>query len=150
MKMELSSEMINAIDTLARRFGIIIDWQSNNIMLCLQQMYKKYIIYNIFLNCFYLVLSVGMLLLGFYWLYKSEYYSCKMKEFANYNTLYSDKYMTYSEYEDKHILYLIIAILSIVCGVVCTFFIAKSIMGYVIFPEEMMLLDINNLLKNGV
>lgn len=43
----MSDEVIKVIDALAERFGIVIDWSSENVIPYLQQLCDKYITYEI-------------------------------------------------------------------------------------------------------
>lgn len=44
----MSNEMINVLNKLAEKFGVVIDWTSDNLALYLTELYGRIVIYNRF------------------------------------------------------------------------------------------------------
>lgn len=61
--MNISQQIIDVIDNLAQKFGIVIDWGQQNIMPYLQELCSKYITWEIGTSIVWIV--VGILLLIF-------------------------------------------------------------------------------------
>ena len=71
MQYELSAEIIKILDDLARRFGIAVDWTSKNIMPYLQELFNKFINWEIWtsvmfggIGIIFLIASVTCFILG--------------------------------------------------------------------------------------
>lgn len=62
--MSFSSEIITLIDELAARFGIAIDWTSENIMPYLTDLGTRFITLTMWKSIFGIVLTVSLLLLS--------------------------------------------------------------------------------------
>lgn len=58
----VSDEIITVIDELAKKLGVTIDWSQKNIMPYIQDLYSRYIQYEISTTMFWLVISI--LLIG--------------------------------------------------------------------------------------
>lgn len=62
----MSDEIIKLLDDLGRRFGIAIDWSSENVMPYLQDLMNRYIKYEIITSIVWLVVliisSIGMII----------------------------------------------------------------------------------------
>lgn len=62
--MELTNQTIAAIDHLCSKFGIAIDWSAENVLPYLQDLYDRYIRYQmsrLFLEMFFIIaLMIGM------------------------------------------------------------------------------------------
>ena len=57
----MSDEVIKVIDALAERFGIVIDWSSENVIPYLQQLCDKYITYEIITSIVWMIIGVCLL-----------------------------------------------------------------------------------------
>ena len=55
----MSDEIIKVLDNLSQKFGIVIDWTSENVMPYLQNLFNRYISYDIFKN----ILEMSLLLI---------------------------------------------------------------------------------------
>lgn len=58
MKYELSTEVIKILDDLAERFGIAIDWTSDNVMPYLTELFDRFITYKIVMHTMPILLFV--------------------------------------------------------------------------------------------
>ena len=58
MNYELSTEVIKILDDLAKRFGVAIDWASENVMPYLMELYDRFITYKIVINCIPIILFI--------------------------------------------------------------------------------------------
>ena len=54
----MSDEIIKLLDDLGRRFGIVIDWSSENVMPYLQDLMSRYINYEIITSIVWLIVLV--------------------------------------------------------------------------------------------
>ena len=70
----MSDEIIKVLDNLGQRFGIAIDWTSENVIPYLQNLFDRYINYDIFINILemsiLLVLTIVFGILSYKWLKK--------------------------------------------------------------------------------
>ena len=70
----ISDEIIKVLDNLAQKFGIAIDWTSEKVMPYLQNLFDRYINYDIFINILemsiLLVLTIVFGILSYKWLKK--------------------------------------------------------------------------------
>ena len=58
--MEISQQVIKVLDAVCDKFGIAIDWTSNNVIPYIQQLGNKIIIYDICNNIIWLVVGCVM------------------------------------------------------------------------------------------
>jgi hypothetical protein len=68
--MSMSKEIITVVDELAKRFGIVIDWTSKNVVPYISELFDKFITYNIGVNCIPIVMLI-FCFVGWYFYYKS-------------------------------------------------------------------------------
>ncbi|CDE54972.1 unknown [Clostridium sp. CAG:269] len=61
----MSEEIIKVIDELGKRFGIVIDWSSQNIIPYLQELLKRFICYRNITACVWIIVSIAMTISGF-------------------------------------------------------------------------------------
>ena len=67
--MEFSKEIINVLDYLCGKFGIAIDWTSENVMPYLEDLCGRYIQFEIRTSIAWIILCVGvMTLAGIIWI----------------------------------------------------------------------------------
>ena len=66
----MSDEIIKLLDDLGQRFGIAIDWSSENVMPYLQDLMSRYIKYETMTSIMWMVIGVIGLLLGIIFIYK--------------------------------------------------------------------------------
>ena len=58
----MSEEIIKVLDDLGDRFGIAIDWTSENVLPYLQNLMDRFITYNIAMNILYIVVCAVIIL----------------------------------------------------------------------------------------
>jgi hypothetical protein len=64
----MSQEIINVLDYLCKKFGIVIDWTSENVMPYLQDLCARYIKFEIHTSIMWIILCAGiMVLAGIIW-----------------------------------------------------------------------------------
>ena len=70
----MSDEIMKVLDNLSQKFGVAIDWTSENVMPYLQNLFNRYINYDIFINILemsiLLVLTIIFGVLSYKWLKK--------------------------------------------------------------------------------
>ena len=59
----MSEEIIKILDDLGRRFGILIDWSSENILPYLQDLMSRFIKYDIAINIFVIIFGIIFLII---------------------------------------------------------------------------------------
>ena len=64
--MTVSNQIIAVLDAICEKFGIVIDWTSNNVMPYLQDLCKRIVTYEIATSVAGIILQVVILLLAFY------------------------------------------------------------------------------------
>ena len=60
--MNFSNEIITILDDLAKRFGIVIDWSSENIIPYLSELFDRFISYNIATSILWIVIDVTIII----------------------------------------------------------------------------------------
>lgn len=66
----MSEEIIKVLDNLAEKFGIAVDWTSQNVLPYLQELCNKYISYEIWTSVVYVVICLLVVILMVYWIKK--------------------------------------------------------------------------------
>lgn len=66
----MSDEIIKLLDDLGQRFGIAIDWSSENVLPYLYDLMSRYIKYETMTSIMWMVIGVIGLLLGIIFIYK--------------------------------------------------------------------------------
>lgn len=66
----MSDDIIKILDDLGQRFGIAIDWSSENMLPYLQDLMSRYIKYETMTSIMWMVIGVIGLLLGIIFIYK--------------------------------------------------------------------------------
>ena len=129
--MEISEQVIKVLNAVCDKFGIAIDWTSNNIIPYIQQLGNKIIIYDICSSIMWLVIGSAIPLT----------IAIHIKKFLNKKKLEAKERMNDYYYTDGSLdngalyCYLIIGILlviAIVIGTVST----QSIIQDIVFPEK--------------
>lgn len=62
--MTISSQIIEVLDDLCRRFGIVIDWSAENVMPYLQELAGKFISWEIATSKMWIVVAAIAIILG--------------------------------------------------------------------------------------
>ena len=140
--MEISQQVIKVLDVVCDKFGIAIDWTSNNVIPYIQQLGNKIITYDICVSIMWLVigsaipLTIAILIKKFLNKKKLE-----VKEFRNYY------YFSYGGlYELAWYCYLIIGILLVIAIVIGTISL-QSIIQDILFPEKTIIEFITQYIK---
>ena len=71
--MSVSNEIIKVLDLLAEKFGIAVDWTSQNIIPYLEQLCGRYINYKITISIIWLILGIICLFVGKWGIKKVQY-----------------------------------------------------------------------------
>lgn len=69
----MSEQIIQVLDALCDKFGIAIDWSSQNVMPYLQLMMQKYIRWEIFSSSMYVVTGILLLFSCYLWIKLAKY-----------------------------------------------------------------------------
>lgn len=62
--MTISSQIIEVLDDLCRRFGIVIDWSAENVMPYLQELAGKFVSWEIATSKMWIVVAAIAIILG--------------------------------------------------------------------------------------
>ena len=122
----MSDEIIKLLDDLGQRFGIAIDWSSENVMPYLQDLVRRFTTYEIATSIMWLTIGMIFLLAGI---------------------IFSIKIVK-SENRDIHGAALFSVILALIGVVMVVWQILDMITCYTI-PEKLIFEYVNSLLSNG-
>ena len=129
--MEVSEQVIKVLDAVCDKFGIAIDWTSNNIIPYIQQLGNKIIIYDICNNIIWLVVGCVMPLIV----------AILIKKFLNQKKLEAKESSNGYYYADGSLdegawsCYFIIGILIFV-AIILTVSNIQDIIQDIVFPEK--------------
>ena len=129
--MEISEQVIKVLDAVCDKFGIAIDWTSNNVIPYIQQLGNKIITYDICNSIMWLVIG-GVIPLTVAILIKKFLNKKKLEAKEKLNNYYFTDGTLDERAEDC---YFIIGILLVVAIVICTNNI-QSIIQDMVFPEK--------------
>lgn len=68
----MTNEIIKLLDELAKRFGIAIDWTSENVMPYLEDLFGRFITYNIVVDVFWIFVAFAVICFDV-WFVKKTY-----------------------------------------------------------------------------
>ena len=129
--MEVSEQVIKVLDAICDKFGIAIDWTSNNVIPYIQELGNKIITYDICSSIMWLVIgSVIPLIVAI--LIKKFLNQKKLEAKESSNAYY---YADGSLDEGALYCYLIIGILLVIAIVIGTIS-SQSIIQDIVFPEK--------------
>ena len=60
----MSEEVIKIFDNISSRFGVVIDWTSENVIPYLQELFNKYVLCESIITLIWLILGIGCLIAG--------------------------------------------------------------------------------------
>ena len=100
----MSNEVIKVLDNLAQKFGVAIDWTSQNVMPYLQELMSRFIKYKIATNVMWLVVGIVLFIISIILFKKIQ----KWRKSENYHK---------DRYDDDEMLY-ILGILGISCIII--------------------------------
>ena len=129
--MEVSEQVIKVLDAVCDKFGIVIDWTSNNVVPYIQQLGNKIITYDICISIMWLVIGSVMTLIV----------AILIKKFLNQKKLEAKETINDYYYTDGSLdngafyCYLIIGMLLIIAIVIGTIS-SQSIIQDITFPEK--------------
>lgn len=78
--MSLSDEIIKVLDALAEKFGMVIDWTSQNATPYLEQLCGKYVNYEIVTSVIWFIFGIVCIFVGKCGIKKTKQYYNKYKE----------------------------------------------------------------------
>ena len=129
--MEVSEQVIKVLDAVCDKFGIVIDWTSNNVVPYIQQLGNKIITYDICISIMWLVIGSAIPLTV----------AILIKKFLNKKKLEAKETINDYYYTDGSLdngafyCYLIIGMLLIIAIVIGTIS-SQSIIQDITFPEK--------------
>lgn len=134
----MSEEIIKILDDLGRRFGIAIDWSSQNVMPYLQDLMSRYINYEVMTSVVWIVVALIVII------------GCSIgipatNKYAN-EVLENDPY---SEWDVGKWLMILIFIITIGCFLICIICQVLDIVTCYTIPEKIIFEYLNSLLSNG-
>lgn len=83
--MSVSDEIIKVLDALAEKFGMVIDWTSQNVIPYLEQLCGKYVNYEIATSVVWLIFGIICLFVGKWAIKKTKFCYNKYHEISRYN-----------------------------------------------------------------
>ena len=83
--MSVSDEIIKVLDALAEKFGMVIDWTSQNVIPYLEQLCGKYINYEIATSVVWFIFGIICLFVGKWAIGKAKYCNKRYHETKGYN-----------------------------------------------------------------
>lgn len=84
--MNVSDQIIRVLDDLCRRFGIVIDWTSQNVFPYLEDLYTRLIAFEIQTSLFYIILAWAICALSWLITWPLSYKSSKLDWDGSYST----------------------------------------------------------------
>lgn len=134
----MSDEIIKILDDLGQRFGIAIDWSSENMMPYIQDLISKYVNYEIMTSVVWIVVALVVIV------------GCSIgipaiNKYAN-KVVDEDPC---SDWDDGKRLLIGIFIIAIGCFVICIIGQALDIVTCYTIPEKLIFEYVNSLLSNG-
>ena len=131
----MSEEIIKVLDALGEKFGIAINWTSENVMPYLQQLCRKYVTYEIATSVVWLLIGICLLFVGKYVIEKVKYCWKKYKEERS------------SDYDCGATLLGILAGSVIIGGIMIILCQTMDIITCVTFPEKMLIEEMQSIYK---
>ena len=129
--MEISEQVIKVLDAVCDKFGIAIDWTSNNVVPYIQQLGNKIIIYDICMSIMWLVIGSAIPLTV----------AILIKKFLNKKKLEAKERMNDYYYTDGSLdegawccyaMIIVLIIIAIIIGTISS----QNIIQDVVFPEK--------------
>ncbi len=120
----MSEEIIKVLDNLAQKFGIAIDWTSQNVMPYLQDLVNRFITYRNATATMQIVLAIILIISGTVVFIKL----CKWTKKDTFDTSYNDDEMLF-------VLGATISILAIIAGIVLVICNIAGIIQNIYMPE---------------
>ena len=134
----MSEEIIKILDDLGRRFGIAIDWSSENVMPYLQDLMSRYVNYEVMTSVVWIVVSLVAII------------GCSIGISAI--NKYANKVLEEHPYSDWDVgkwLIILFFIITIGCFAICIICQTLDIITCYTIPEKMIFKYLNSLVSNG-
>lgn len=134
--MSISNEIIKVIDALAEKFGVAVDWTSENIIPYLEQLCDKYINYEIATSVVWIVFGVFLIS------------SCKwgLKIAQNCDVKYEED--IWSEWDMAAVCVRVGTIIAVVSGIAIVITQLLDIVTCLTFPEKFVLDEVKSVINN--
>ena len=126
----MTDEIIKLLDELAKRFGIVIDWTSENVMPYLEDLFNRFITYNIVVDVVWIILLFAMICFDI-WFIKKSY---KMYEEDGDNIFFEKFYFR----KEPTLLYMVISVIVTIVsliGIILGVFALLEIPKLLFIPE---------------
>ena len=127
--MEMSEQIIKVLDSVCEKFGIAIDWTSNNVLPYIQQLGDKIVKYDLCISIMWLVIGCIPLTIAIFIKKFLNQKKLEAKESSN------DYYFTDGSLNGAEDYYFIIGILLVV-AIVIDIYNIQSIIQDITFPEK--------------
>ncbi len=129
----MADEVIKILDAFSERFGLAIDWSSENILPYLQQLCSKYVTYEFSTSIMWLVLGSVLVILGICFVVKGKHLHKTSIETKSYNDDYVSWYMA--------------AVIFLFIGICVDITQINDIITCFTFPEKLFVQEIKTLLN---
>lgn len=134
----MSGEIIKLLDDLGRRFGIAIDWSSENVLPYLQDLMSRYVNYEVMTSVVWIVVALVAII------------GCSIGIFAvNRHANRALKENPYSGWDTGKGLLIGTFIILIGCFLICIIWQTLDIVTCCTIPEKMIFEYLNYMLYNG-
>ena len=133
----MSKEIIKILDALSEKVGLAIDWTSANVLPYLQQLYNKYVTYEIATSIIWILVGICLLFVGKYSIKKTKQYWEKYEEEAS-----------YSDYDCIAILFGILTGFAVFGGIVIILCQTFDIVTCITFPEKIIIEELQSVYSN--
>ena len=134
----MSNEIIKLLDDLGRRFGIAIDWSSENVLPYLKDLMSRFTSYEIMTSIAWIVIAVAGIVGCSIAIYAINKYTNKMLQKR-----------PYSDWNIAKALLIILFSVMIGCFALCIITQVCDIITCYTIPEKMIFEYLNCLLSNG-
>lgn len=138
--MSISNEIVKIFDAIAERLGVAIDWSSENIIPYLEQLFDKYVKYEIATSIVYLVFGVVLLILGVFGIKLTKKFMAKYHEIKRTNP--------FSEYNIAAVMTGVGVGVAFLVGTIVILVQCFDIVTCLTFPEKFILEELKNLIQN--
>ena len=109
----MSEEVIKIFNNISSRFGVVIDWTSENVIPYLQELFNKYILCESIITLIWLILGIGSLIAGIIFIKKGKY----------------------KDYE----FFIIFGMISLIFGIIITLISSIHLIQCLTFPESLII-----------
>ena len=110
----MSEEVIKIFDNISSRFGVVIDWTSENVIPYLQELFNKYVLCESIITLIWLILGIGCSIAGI---------------------IFIKKNIQYKDYE----FFIIFGIIGLIFGIIVTLISSIHLIQCLTFPESLII-----------